>query len=205
MKRKVGYVWRLREVMAQHQIFTATELVPLLHERGIDLSASQVHRLVSGTPERLSLQVLSAFCDILGCTPALRPARPVRRPLARRARLPHLPRPDTAPARRCPGCGTDRVLPGLRPGDGAAICPDCAGFSMSYACSRCGHEGKLHGGRRCTRCTLADRLGELLDDGTGRIHPRLVPLAQHLLAMGNPMSGLVWLIAPPQPGPGPTA
>ena len=56
--------------MATRGIFTATELVPLLRERGIDLSASQVHRLVSGTPERLSLQVLSAFCDILGCTPA---------------------------------------------------------------------------------------------------------------------------------------
>ena len=70
MKRKVGYTWRLREVMAGHRIFTATELVPLLRERGIDLSASQVHRLVSGTPERLSLQVLSALCDILSCTPA---------------------------------------------------------------------------------------------------------------------------------------
>lgn len=70
MKRKVGYSWRLREVMASRGIFTATQLVPLLADRGIDLSASQVHRLVSGTPERLSLQVLSAFCDILGCTPA---------------------------------------------------------------------------------------------------------------------------------------
>jgi DNA-binding Xre family transcriptional regulator len=69
MKRKIGYSWRLREVMATRGIFTATELVPLLKERGIDLSASQVHRLVSGTPERLSLQVLSAFCDILGCSP----------------------------------------------------------------------------------------------------------------------------------------
>jgi DNA-binding Xre family transcriptional regulator len=69
MKRKIGYSWRLREVMATCGIFTATELVSLLRERGITLSASQVHRLVSGTPERLSLQVLSAFCDILGCTP----------------------------------------------------------------------------------------------------------------------------------------
>ena len=69
MKRKVGYAWRLREVMAGHRVFTATELVPLLRERGIDLSASQVHRLVSGTPERLSLQVLSALCDILECAP----------------------------------------------------------------------------------------------------------------------------------------
>lgn len=70
MKRHVGYDWRLREVMADKRVFTATELVPLLRERGVDLSASQVHRLVSGTPERLSLHVLSALCDILGCTPA---------------------------------------------------------------------------------------------------------------------------------------
>lgn len=70
MKRKVGYTWRLREVMAEHHVFTATGLVPLLRERGIDLSGSQVHRLVSGTPERLSLQVMSALCDIFDCTPA---------------------------------------------------------------------------------------------------------------------------------------
>src|SRR5664280_3544253 len=70
MKRKVGYGWRLRELMAAQGVYTATELVPLLRERGIDLSASQVHRLVSGTPERLSLQVLAALCDILSCTPA---------------------------------------------------------------------------------------------------------------------------------------
>ncbi|MGH3438929.1 MAG: helix-turn-helix domain-containing protein [Sciscionella sp.] len=70
MKRKVGYSWRLRKVMADNGIVTATELVPLLADRGINLSASQVHRLVSGTPERLSLQVMSAFCDVLGCTPA---------------------------------------------------------------------------------------------------------------------------------------
>ena len=65
MRRKVGYTWHLREVMARNKVYTATELVPMLHDRGIDLSASQVHRLVSGTPERLSLQVLSALCDIL--------------------------------------------------------------------------------------------------------------------------------------------
>lgn len=70
MKRNIEYVWHLREVMAAHRIYTATELVPLLRERGIALSASQVHRLVSGTPERLSLHVLAAFCDIFECTPA---------------------------------------------------------------------------------------------------------------------------------------
>jgi hypothetical protein len=36
-------------------------------------------------------------------------------------------------------------------------------------------------------------LAELLDDGTGRIRPELSPLAEHLLAMNNPLTGLTWL------------
>lgn len=68
-RRQVSYQWRLREQMAAKGMFTASELVPLLAERGIGLSASQVHRLVSGTPERLSLPVLAALCDILDVTP----------------------------------------------------------------------------------------------------------------------------------------
>jgi hypothetical protein len=76
----------------------------------------------------------------------------------------------------CPEGGEDRALPGLRPGDGAAICTTCAGFSQTFDCSRCGFEGKLLRGRLCERCTLTDRLTALLDDGTGRIRPALVPL-----------------------------
>jgi hypothetical protein len=90
----------------------------------------------------------------------------------------------------CPGCDQHRALPGCRPGDGAPICTTCAGFSQSFACTRSGHEGKLHGGRRCT---LADRLDELLDDGTGPLHPRLAPLSEQLRGMDNPLSGLTWL------------
>jgi hypothetical protein len=93
----------------------------------------------------------------------------------------------------CPGCGQERVLPGRRPGDGAAICPGCAGFSQSFTCARCGFEGKLHAGRLCTRCAFADRLAGLLDDGTGAIRPGFAPLADALLAMDNPLSGLTWL------------
>lgn len=70
MKRQVDYTWRLREIMAAHGLFATTELVPLLRDRGIDLSASQVHRLVTGIPERLSLHVLAALCDIFDTTPA---------------------------------------------------------------------------------------------------------------------------------------
>jgi DNA-binding Xre family transcriptional regulator len=69
MKRSPVYQWRLRDVMADHGLFTTTALVPLLAERGIELSASQVHRLVTQTPERLSLHVLAALCDIFECGP----------------------------------------------------------------------------------------------------------------------------------------
>ena len=94
---------------------------------------------------------------------------------------------------RCPSCGQDRVLAGLRPVDRAPICTSCAGFSSSHACVECGQEGKLHAGRRCTRCTLARRIAELLDDGTGRIRPELAPLADLLISMDNPLSGLAWV------------
>jgi DNA-binding Xre family transcriptional regulator len=70
IRRQVRYRWRLRELMAERGMFSTTELVPLLTERGIALSASQVHRLVTGVPERLSLPVLAALCDILEVTPA---------------------------------------------------------------------------------------------------------------------------------------
>ena len=61
------------------------------------------------------------------------------------------------------------------------------------ACSRCGYEDKLHRGRLCSRCTLADRLSDLLDDGSNQIRPELAPLAGPLLSMDRPRSGLSWL------------
>jgi hypothetical protein len=70
MKRQTSYKWRLREVMAGAGMFAATDLEPHLHERGIALSSVQVWRLVTQTPERLSLPVLAALCDIFECTPA---------------------------------------------------------------------------------------------------------------------------------------
>ena len=70
VKRQVSYQWRLRETMATRGLFNASDLVPLLAERGVALSAVQVWRLVTQTPERLSLPVLAALCDILDVTPA---------------------------------------------------------------------------------------------------------------------------------------
>ncbi|OHV73637.1 hypothetical protein [Pseudofrankia sp. BMG5.36] len=94
----------------------------------------------------------------------------------------------------CPSCGQDRILPALA--ESRPVCTRCAGFRQSYTCSRCGSEGKLHGGRRCTRCTLDNRLAELLGDGTGEVRPELRPLHAALVAMDNPLSGLTWLYQP---------
>lgn len=69
MKPKLGYQWNLRLLMAGRGMFATSDLVPLLAERGVVLSGTQVYRLVTQTPERLSLRTLMALCDILDCTP----------------------------------------------------------------------------------------------------------------------------------------
>ena len=70
MKRDVDYTWRLAELMAAHGMHNSTDLVPHLRERGIDLSASQIYRLVTSRPERVSLKLVAAACDVFSCSPA---------------------------------------------------------------------------------------------------------------------------------------
>jgi DNA-binding Xre family transcriptional regulator len=53
--------------MAERGMFSTTSLRPLLGERGVQLSASQVYRLVTEKPERLSIATLVALVEILGC------------------------------------------------------------------------------------------------------------------------------------------
>ena len=100
MAARMGYRWHLRRLMADKDMYATTQLGPLLAERGITLSREQVYRLVTGTPERLSLATLAALCDVLGCQPgelievvktpaASKPDRsaPVQRPRPVRARV----------------------------------------------------------------------------------------------------------------------
>ncbi|WP_206490147.1 helix-turn-helix transcriptional regulator [Rhodococcus sp. KRD162] len=68
-KRQLDFHWKLRQQMAAHGMWKTTQLAPLLRERGIDLSAAQIYRLVTDKPERLSMKVLVALCDIFDCTP----------------------------------------------------------------------------------------------------------------------------------------
>jgi DNA-binding Xre family transcriptional regulator len=64
------FTWRLQERMHERGIHQITALQRELVAHGIDLSSSQIHRLVTQTPERLNLEVLSALCEILACSPA---------------------------------------------------------------------------------------------------------------------------------------
>ncbi|MFF5038066.1 helix-turn-helix domain-containing protein [Nocardia salmonicida] len=67
MSSELDYRWHLRTLMAERGMFSTSDLKPKLAERGIQLSASQVYRLVVERPERLSLKTLVALMDILGC------------------------------------------------------------------------------------------------------------------------------------------
>jgi len=104
MARKIGYRWHLRRLMAGKDMYATTDLRPLLAERGVVLSREQVYRLVTKTPERLSLATLAALCDILGCQPGdlIEPAAPGP---VRAGKPPALPEPARLRPRRA------RVLP----------------------------------------------------------------------------------------------
>jgi DNA-binding Xre family transcriptional regulator len=67
MTAKLDYRWNLRELMAARGMFSTTDQRPLLADREVNLSTSQVFRLVTEKPERLSMTTLMALLDILGC------------------------------------------------------------------------------------------------------------------------------------------
>ncbi|SFW88436.1 DNA-binding transcriptional regulator, XRE family [Amycolatopsis australiensis] len=69
MSKKMTFEWHLRMRMAERGMFQTSELVTPLAERGISLSREQVYRLVTTPPQRLSMDVFAALCDILGCEP----------------------------------------------------------------------------------------------------------------------------------------
>jgi len=64
-------------VMAAPRRFTVNALVPLLRDRDIDLSASQVHRLASGNAgAAVRCRLLAALGDLVSCSPADLPGSP---------------------------------------------------------------------------------------------------------------------------------
>lgn len=67
MTKKMSYRWHLRRLMSERDMFQTSDLGPVLAERGISLSREQVFRLVTRPPQRMSMDILAALCDILDC------------------------------------------------------------------------------------------------------------------------------------------
>ncbi|MFI5664835.1 helix-turn-helix domain-containing protein [Streptomyces sp. NPDC051684] len=104
MIRKMGCCWNLRQKMAEQGMFQTSQLVPLLAERGVQLSREQVFRLVTQAPQRLSMDTLAALCDILSCTPNdLIEVRVVDRPIPKAAGQASAPPPVRRTVIRRPG------------------------------------------------------------------------------------------------------
>lgn len=92
---------------------------------------------------------------------------------------------------RCVGCGNIRLVrSGTRtqPLCGSCTRPD----TVWHACPGCGQHTQ-HRSRRCARCALRRRLGELLSDDAGQIHPLLQDLHGNLADHDQPETVLVWL------------
>jgi len=92
----------------------------------------------------------------------------------------------------CAVCGSIRLIRG---GTLASpLCATCARPDPSFwhACPGCGARTQ-HLSRRCARCSLLQRLEELLSDGTGAIHPRLQALHDNLAGNDRPDTTLDWL------------
>ena len=92
----------------------------------------------------------------------------------------------------CAVCGSIRLIRG-----GTLTSPLCATCarpdpSFWHACPGCGARTQ-HLSRRCARCSLLQRLEELLSDGTGAIHPRLQALHDNLAGNDRPGTVLDWL------------
>jgi hypothetical protein len=92
---------------------------------------------------------------------------------------------------RCAICGKVRLVRG-----GARTEPRCAicirPASFWHTCPECG-EHTQHRSRRCARCSLRQRLGELCADNTGKIHPQLQALYDNLANQERPGTVAIWL------------
>ncbi|WP_202870083.1 zinc ribbon domain-containing protein [Kribbella caucasensis] len=74
------------------------------------------------------------------------------------------------------------------------LCSTCTRPDPDFwrSCPNCGQPGRIHTGR-CARCTLDQRLRQLLSDDSGEIRPELRALYQALAATERPDTVAAWL------------
>lgn len=93
---------------------------------------------------------------------------------------------------RCNGCGADAQIRGGTLDE--PLCATCTrpddGFWRS--CPSCGQPGRIHTGR-CARCTIQQRLRELLGNDEGDIRPGLQALYDTLARTRRPDTVAAWL------------
>ena len=65
LKRRLS--WRLRVMMAERNIATATELQRLLEKSGFQITSSQLTRIIRERPERISTELLDYLLEVLKC------------------------------------------------------------------------------------------------------------------------------------------
>jgi DNA-binding Xre family transcriptional regulator len=64
-KRRLS--WRLRVMMAERNITTATELQRLLEKSGYHVTSSQLTRVIKDRPDRISTDLLDHLLGVLNC------------------------------------------------------------------------------------------------------------------------------------------
>ncbi|XXG30989.1 MAG: helix-turn-helix transcriptional regulator [Ferrovum myxofaciens] len=65
LKRRLS--WRLRVMMAERKINTATELQRLLEKSGFQITSSQLTRIIRDRPDRISSDLLDHLLEVLRC------------------------------------------------------------------------------------------------------------------------------------------
>ncbi|SHN22872.1 hypothetical protein [Actinacidiphila paucisporea] len=94
---------------------------------------------------------------------------------------------------RCTACGRVR---GVHSGTAdAPVCGPCTepDTELWHPCPTCGQAERLRAPGPCRRCTLRQRLHELLADGTGAIPPKLQPLHDALASTERTATAMRWL------------
>ncbi len=91
----------------------------------------------------------------------------------------------------CAACGDHRILVGLD--DRGMICGPCAGGFPDPRCNSCGEPSRHYTTEKCARCTLADRLDDLLSGSDGTPRQDLQGVRDVLLASERAESLIRWL------------
>jgi hypothetical protein len=91
----------------------------------------------------------------------------------------------------CSGCGALTSLPGLNTA-GQPACTRCSGIPARFRCG-CGREVTAGEHGRCWWCVLTELVTDALAGPGGQVPSHLRPLADGLVSMHRPHSGVAWL------------